>query len=286
MGFDVAKKGYKNRMNRPGLRLGDFGAEQRAPYSFTGDPAASLVATAIHAGHDIRPEVSSLLALEDAVRLREEDPFTDRIAACADSRVLVFRSRFEVDLNRGRDDAVYRTPDDCWGLDLWRGELPQDLISRSLDIYDAFYADLGSHLDLLSEVGPFVVFDMHSYNHRRQGAEGSEAPEATNPDVNVGTGWLDGRWSSVVDSFIEALGGVDVGGDPLDVRENVRFEGANLSRWIHERYPMTGCALALEFKKTFMDELTGAVDVEHLDALISALRATIPPVLDALRRAA
>lgn len=104
-------------MNRLSLRPPDGGAGPREPYTFTGDPAASLVATAIHAGHDIRPEVSSLLTLDEAARLREEDPFTDRIAACADSRVLVFRSRFEVDLNRGRDDAVYRTPDDCWGLD-------------------------------------------------------------------------------------------------------------------------------------------------------------------------
>jgi N-formylglutamate amidohydrolase len=273
-------------MRRPRQAAEYAGTGQREPYGFTGDPTSCLVATAIHAGHDVRPEISSLLRLDEATRLREEDPFTDRIAAVADSVVLVYRSRFEVDLNRGREAAVYRQPDDCWGLDPWGGELPQDVIDRSLDIYDAFYADLGTHLDRLAEVGPFLVFDVHSYNHRRPEDGRVEAPQSANPDVNVGTGSLDGTWSSVVDSLIDALGQAEVGGRPLDVRENIRFEGANLAEWVNERYPTTGCALALEFKKTFMDEWTGAVDVERLDALIDALRAATPPALDALRRAA
>lgn len=245
-----------------------------------------MVAAAIHTGHELRPEVSSLLTLPDSARLREEDPFTDRIAACADARVVVNRSRFEVDLNRGRKDAVYRTPEDCWGLDLWRGELPHEVVRRSLDIYDAFYDDLAAHLDPLAEAGPFVVFDVHSYNFRRQDAEGPEAPPAENPDVNVGTGSMDYRWSSVVDALIGALDGADVDGEPLDVRENIRFKGANLSRWVHERYPATGCALALEFKKTFMDEWTGSLDEGRLDALTNALEGAIPAVLNAARRSA
>ncbi len=58
---------------------------------FAGDPASALVATAIHAGHDVRPEVGSRLAIDEATRLREEDPFTDRITECAASRVVVHR---------------------------------------------------------------------------------------------------------------------------------------------------------------------------------------------------
>jgi len=256
------------------------------PYVLTGDPDASLIATAIHAGHDLRPEVAAILTLDEDVRLREEDPFTDRIAACADAQAYVSRSRFEVDLNRGRDQAVYRTPDDSWGLEIWADELPTEVVEGSLEVYDAFYRDLGRHLDQLAQRGPFVVYDVHSYNYRRGGPEEPGDPEDETPDINVGTKSLSGEWRAVVDTFIGTLDGREVNARPLDVRENVRFKGANLSHWVAERYGGVGCTLALEFKKTFMDEWSGGVDESHLGELTAALGDSIPAVLDAVRSAA
>jgi len=247
-----------------------------------GDPTSPVVATAIHAGHDLRPEVRDRLALDEPTRLREEDPFTDRIAACAAARVVVHRSRFEVDLNRARDEAVYRSPEDAWGLDLWRDDLPDDVVRRSLDLYDAFYEALAAHLDALAANGPFVVLDVHSYNHRREGPQRPAAPADENPEVNVGTASLDRhRWAPVVDALIENLRTSAVHGERLDVRENIRFGGAHLARWVHERYPDTGCALALEFKKTFMDEWTGQVDDLHVTALSDALGRAVPDLREA-----
>lgn len=244
-----------------------------------------MLATAIHTGHDLRPEVAGLVALDDATRLREEDPFTDVIAAAAGPPVVVNRSRFEVDLNRPRESAVYRRPDDCWGLRVWREELPEDVARRSLETYDAFYATLARHLDLLAARGPFVVFDVHSYNHRRDGEDEPPAPAEDNPAVNVGTGSMDrGRWAPVVDAVMATMGRVEVDGAPLDVRENVRFRGGHLSRWVHERYPGTGCAVALEFKKTFMDEWRGTPDDRRLLILAGALGAAVPAATDALAR--
>ncbi|HJR88548.1 MAG TPA: N-formylglutamate amidohydrolase [Aeromicrobium sp.] len=257
-----------------------------SPFGFSGDPSSRVVATAIHAGHDVRPEVAALLALDDATRLREEDPFTDRMTSCADFRVTVWRSRFEVDLNRSRKEAVYRDPGDAWSLTVWRTDPPPDVVQRSLEIHDSFYEELGSHLDQLSDSGPFVVLDIHSYNHRRGGPGSKAAAQVGNPDVNVGTGSMPATWRPVANAFIAALAQQRPGGRPLDVRENVRFKGRHLARWVHERYPKTGCALALEFKKTFMDEWTGEVDVDHLDSLTSALRNAVPSVLDSLERAA
>ena len=84
---------------------------------------------------------------------------------------------------------------------------------------------------------------------------------AENPEINVGTGSLDrDRWGTVVDAFLEAL-------PRRDARENVRFRGGELSRWVNGRYCDRGCALAIEFKKTFMDEWTGALDEAHLEGL-------------------
>ena len=85
---------------------------------FIGDWTGPVVATSVHAGHELRPEIAEPMVLDEAERFREEDPFTDRIAAVVPDRVLTTsRSRFEADLNRPRREAIYRTPDDCWGLE-------------------------------------------------------------------------------------------------------------------------------------------------------------------------
>ena len=276
--------GYAGGMGRAPLRPDGDSPDGRRPFEISGDHASlPLVATAIHAGHDLRPEVEGQIAIDESARLREEDPFTDRIIEGAGRRVVVNRSRFEVDLNRGRDEAVYRATDETWGLDLWKGQLPDGLVRRSLELYDAFYAQLAAYLDGLAEKGPFVVLDVHSYNHRRRGPRAPAASSVANPEVNVGTGSLDrDRWAPVVDALIAALAATEVRGEPLDVRENVRFTGANLARWVHARYPRTGCAVALEFKKTFMDESTGRVDEEHLQDLAVAVSNAVPAVADAV----
>ena len=72
-----------------------------------------LVAAAVHNGHDLRPEVADIMVLAEADRLREEDPHTGRWATVAPTRLVGRRSRFEVDLNRPRDKAVYRLPEDA-----------------------------------------------------------------------------------------------------------------------------------------------------------------------------
>ena len=114
--------------------------------SFAGFPD-EVIATAIHAGHELRPEVLARTALDDATRLREEDPFTDLLTAIGGATVVAHRSRFEVDLNRPRQQAVYRVPDDAWGLELWTETPPDTELERSLASYDEFYADLPAGLD-------------------------------------------------------------------------------------------------------------------------------------------
>jgi N-formylglutamate deformylase len=239
-----------------------------------------VIATAIHAGHELSPEIAARTALDDATRLREEDPHTDLLTAIGGATVVARRSRFEVDLNRPREQAVYRVPEDAWGLDLWVEPLSDREIQQSLESYDDFYTQLGHHLDEVAARGPFVVLDLHSYNHRRYGADAPPQAVAENPEINVGTGSLDGaRWGGVVDAFVAAL-------PDRDARENVRFRGGELSRWVNTRYREQGCALAIEFKKTFMDEWTGTLDDEHLEALRDDLAATVPALASALQHPA
>ena len=233
-----------------------------------------VVATAIHDGHAVRPELSELLALSEAERRREEDPYTAAWTGVVTTRLVGVRSRFEVDLNRPRDGAVYLQPADAWGLTVWKQSLPPEYLARSLAEYDAFYT---TARELFASVeqryGPFVVLDLHTYNHRRAGPNEPPAEPADNPEVNIGTGPLDRTyWAPVVDRFIRDLRAADFLGRSLDVRENVRFRGGELARFVARTFPRTGCVLAIEFKKFFMDEWTDELDQQQHRAIAGALR--------------
>src|SRR5262245_38110997 len=129
-----------------------------------------LLAVALHDGHHLRSEVAALMRLDDAARRYEEDPFTGRWTVVAPTRIVVRRSRFEVDLNRRRTKAVYLWPEDAWGLDVWKSAPPPDMVAASLAVYDRFYAEYREILEqLVLRHGRVVVLDLHSYNHRRTG---------------------------------------------------------------------------------------------------------------------
>lgn len=234
----------------------------------------------------MRPEILPFVALADDERLREEDPFTDRLTVVAPTRLRVHRSRFEVDLNRSVDEAIYQRPEQAWGLEVWKKPLPDDLRRASLSIHHAFYdAVFALFSDLTARCGHFVVLDLHSYNHRRAGPEAAPDDPATRPDINVGTGSLTGeRWRPLVDRFLTVLGEADYRGRRLDVRENVNFRGGYFPRWVHETFPDHGCCLAIEIKKFFMDEWSGELDPLALPALEGVLMRALPALREELER--
>ena len=247
--------------------------------------AGPVVATAIHDGHGLREEVRRAMALGDAERLREEDPFTGQAVEGVPTHVVACRSRFEFDLNRAGDEAVYCTPEQCWGLELWRAPPADGLVERSLAIHAAFYRMMGTLLDeVVAEHGRFVLLDVHSYNHRRDGPDAAPTPQAEAPDINIGTFSMPReRWAGLLDHVMAAMREHDFNGRRLDVRENVAFQGkGELARFVHTRYPESGCAIALEFKKFYMDEWTGAPDPAELEAMRRFITATAQAAAEAL----
>lgn len=226
----------------------------------------ALVSVALHAGHDVSERVVEHLVLDEDARLREEDPFSDRFASITDNQVVVHRSRFEIDLNRPRDGAVYARPEDAWGLKVWRTPLDARHLGRSLALYDRFYASIRVLLEGIAAVhGRFVVLDLHTYNHRRGGPDAAPEPAEQNPDINLGTGRIDrDHWAPLIDAFMASLRQGQVGNRPLDVRENVRFFGGHFPGWIQQTFPGVGCALAVEVKKIFMDEWSGKPNIRTL----------------------
>ncbi|MCS0461736.1 N-formylglutamate amidohydrolase (plasmid) [Rhizobium sp. T1470] len=245
-----------------------------------------IIGTAIHDGRHVRPGLRSLSALSEAERLREEDPFTAFLIGDLPNQIVFHRSRFEIDLNRRRDEAVYLRAEQAWGLKLWKDDLPQSEHVQSLMIHDDYYAMLRCFLEGIERShGEFVLLDVHSYNHRRADPDTLTDPDLA-PDVNIGTFSMDrGRWAHVVDPLMDHFRSFKAGSRPLDVRENIAFQGkGEQTRFVHEHFPKTGCAIAIEFKKIFMDEWTGQPHKAVLRELREAISAAVPLLERSLRR--
>ena len=252
----IGRMGTTSRLEETGVavRLGD----------------SPIVGTAIHNGTTVRDDLKPAMALSDPDRQREEDPFTACFISDFPNQIVVDHSRFEVDLNRAREAAVYLSPAQSWGLKVWRTRPSAEQVAASLVRHDDYYALLRRILgDIEARHGPFVVLDVHSYNHRRDGPDAPAASADLTPQVNIGTFSMDRRrWAHVVDPFMERLRAFEFRGQQMDVRENVAFQGrGEQTRFIHDEFPATGCAIAVEFKKFFMDEWTGEADPEALDAV-------------------
>lgn len=243
-----------------------------------------VIGVAIHAGHEIRPELLPYLAIDEATRIREEDPYTDYWTLACDHQIFARRSRFEVDLNRPIDEAICVQPGDCWNLQVWKKPLPTALFEKSLAEHAEFYAMLKQVLTGIEQQhGKFAIYDIHAYNHRRHGPVGEVSDPARNPEINIGTGSMNREyWAPVVDGFIHDLRQFDFLGRHLDVRENVNFKGRQLCQFVHENFPQTGCAIAIEVKKFFMDEWTGVCLPEHVNAIRNAFASTVSSTTERL----
>lgn len=245
-----------------------------------------LFATALHSGHEISHQIQQIMLLDESSRLREEDPFTNQLALISQNRIIPVHSRFEVDLNRARNEAVYLKPADAWGLNIWKQKPSIEIIDHSLKEYDQFYEQTTQFLrDLESRYGHFVVFDLHSYNYRRPTPNSPPADPLQNPDVNIGTGTMvRHRWANLVDRFIADLKAYNYEGGHLDVRENIKFKGRQLASWVHSNFPESGCVLSIEIKKIFMDEWTGILNKHKFRALYYALKSTLPGISEELQK--
>ncbi len=245
-----------------------------------------LIAIAIHDGHTVREELKKIMLINEDERLREEDPFTGELTEVAETRLIGLRSRFEVDLNRPREKAVYIKPEDAWNLNIYRTTPTQEIINRSLEEYDSFYAEVSRLFsDFEKRFSRFVVYDIHSYCYRRSGPDGVEADPNANPEINIGTGTMNRElWSSVVDRFITDVRSFNYLGSQLDVRENIKFKGGYFAKYIHNHFPKSACVLSIEFKKIFMDEWTGELFKDKFELLKEVLKKTVPGVLKELNK--
>lgn len=243
-----------------------------------------IVAAAIHNGHKLRDDLVDLSALDESTRLREEDPFTGLWTNITDNRIIVHHSRFEFDLNRSPEKAIYLKPSDAWNLKVWKVRPPVMAREKTMKIYNDIYQRIREGLtSLVDKFGIIIVYDLHSYNYRRGGPEAPPDDPAENPEINLGTGTLDRKnWGRLVDRFMDDIRNFDFLGRQLDIRENIKFSGGYFQNWIHQSFPGSVCCLSIDIKKFFMDEWTGKPVRACVQAIEDALRSTMPGVMEEL----
>jgi hypothetical protein len=208
-----------------------------------------FVCTAIHNGHRMRSSLLDICALDDAQRLREEDPYTADIIANMPITVVANDSRYEYDLNRPPETCVY---EEAWGQAVWCEPLSDAEKAASLAKHTAFYTVLGTLYETLESLHPLVlVYDVHSYNCQRPGM-------GDVPLFNIGTEQLDTqRWQDVIDRWVARLGSISLPGIAVRAAINEVFFGRGYqATFIGNNFHNT-LVLPTEVKKSFMDELTG-----------------------------
>lgn len=237
-------------------------------------------AFAIHDGHEVDEGLIPFMALEESGRLREEDPFTATIGELPFNRFISSTSRFQLDINRKEEDAIYLKPDQAWGLTVFREDLPPHMVSELYYRYHEIYRVIDQLIQkAIDKHGFFVVYDIHSYNARRRDAN-ETIDTLSNPQINLGTAYINPKWQELTQRFITAVQGQILDGEPVDIRENIKFKGGHFAQHINKRFGTRGCVLSIEFRKDFMNEWTGQVYPEKLEQCKQLLLATVEPLYD------
>lgn len=245
------------------------GTDELGGFSYRLDLSVPVLATAIHAGHNVRPELLPLMSLDEAGRLFEEDAATDTMIQGAPSIIWGLDSRAEYDLNRPPENALPLTPEQFWGTRVYREQPTEAMNAASLAKYRSFHRFISSYLQVLIEKhGACVVYDIHSYNITRQVEKGILDP----PVFNLGTELLDKEtWGEQIDSWLVQLNDIKVPGQQITVAENRVFFGrAHLSRSLTMADSRI-LVLPTEISKIYMNELDGTLNAEVVQSLSEGL---------------
>ena len=152
-------------------------------YSFTIkiDKYAPFVCAAVHNGHQFRKELWENCLHTEYERWYEEDPMTKEMINSHPIVIAGMDSRFEYDLNRPPEEAIY---EDAWGKQLWEQPLSEEMKAKSLKKHNNFYRVVHQLIKTMNQkFGCCVVYDMHSFNRQRWDREV--------PTWNLGTSNVD-----------------------------------------------------------------------------------------------
>jgi len=224
--------------------------------------------TAIHAGNRIRDDLRDAVAVNPSDKFREEDPGTEKFIKDFPIQIIAIDSRFEYDLNRSSDRAVYLTPDMAWGLTIWKRPLTEAEINISLAKHQEFHQLMDIVTDfLVQQNNHSYIFDIHSYCYQRE--ERVPWYFDKKPAINLGTKAINKNiFGESTEKFLNQLKQISVDGRLISVAENDIFKGGYLARRLCARNHDQLAAFAIEFKKIFMDEWSGEFYPAIFDDLV------------------
>jgi len=188
--------------------------------------SSPLVATALHTGSDVRPGLERFLAADEAARRAARDPFAARWAGALVNRVIVRRSRYEIDLDQTRDRAIPVDLEEPAGRPIWRDPPPRAYYEETLALYDRFYDDVAGLLRVvLSRFGSVTLLDL-----RCRKVEETRGARVWLSTPTPGERHCEAAISTLAHALRDALG-------PLApvARPRVRQDGAFLP-WVAHRF--------------------------------------------------
>ncbi|WP_420573348.1 N-formylglutamate amidohydrolase [Kordia sp.] len=241
-----------------------------ADYSFTIkiDKYVPYACGAVHDGHQFRRELWENCIHTEYDRWFEEDPATKEMVQTHPIVIAGMDSRFEYDLNRAPESAIY---EDAWGKQLWHNPLPEAMKQKSLDKHANFYKVVHALISKLEEkFGVCVVYDMHSYNWKRW--------EREVPTFNLGTGNVDNeRFGELIESWRIMLSEIKLpNGIASTSKINDTFQGNGyFLKYITQHFSNT-LVLATEVKKIYCDEINQIMFPEVVAAVEKALKTLVP----------
>lgn len=239
-------------------------------YSFTLkiDDYVHYVCGAVHDGHQFRKELWDNCLHTEYDRWYEEDPETKNMVVSHPIVIAGCDSRFEYDLNRFPEEAVFET---AWGKQLWKEPLEEEKKIKSLKKHENFYKVVHALISKLEDkFGVCVVYDMHSYNWQRW--------DRVVPTWNLGTSNVDNeRFGDIIESWRQSLGEIKLpNGIKSTAKINNTFYGNGyFLRYITNTFKNT-LVLATEIAKVYCDEYKQIIYPEVVKAVENELNVRLP----------
>jgi hypothetical protein len=223
---------------------------------------------AVHDGHQFRKDLWNNCLHSEYDRWYEEDPETKNMVISHPILIAGCDSRFEYDLNRIPEEAVFET---AWGKQLWTQPLPEHEKSKSLQKHTNFYKVVHALITKLeAKFGICVVYDMHSYNWQRWDREV--------PTWNLGTSNIDNnRFGEQVESWRQILASIEL---PNNIKQTAKindtFQGNGyFLKFITNNFKNT-LVLATEIAKVYCDEYKQINYPEVVAAVEDQLQVLLP----------
>ncbi|MDW5288653.1 N-formylglutamate amidohydrolase [Formosa sp. PL04] len=238
-------------------------------YSFTLkiDKYVPFICGAVHDGHHFKRDLWDFCTHSEYERWYEEDPETKTMVSECPIVISGLDSRFEYDLNRAPEDAIYK---DAWGKPLWKKPLLTSLKDRALNKHHEFYNVLHKLVSTVEDIyGHAVVYDMHSFNVKRWDREV--------PTWNLGTKNVDeSRFKTEIENWRQLLSEITLSKKiPSTAHINDTFQGNGyFLKYITSNFTNT-LVLATEIAKVYCNEKKALIYPEIVSNVRDQLGAKI-----------